>query len=123
MNIVLWILQGLLAGVHLAAGLTKLTRTKEQLAPQMGYVEDFPETTITAIGGAEVAAAIGLILPAVTGIATVLTPLAATGLVLLMAGAVFTHVRRDEPQAAVVAAVLLLLAAVVVWGRFGVYSF
>jgi uncharacterized membrane protein YqjE len=73
-------------------------------------------------------AAFGLVLPAVTGVATVttvatvLTPLAAVGLVLVMIGAIATHARRNEPQGIAVTAVLLILAALVAWERFGPYS-
>ena len=40
--------------------------------------------------------AIGLVVPWATGIAPILTPLAALGLALVMAGAVVVHVRRKE---------------------------
>lgn len=124
MNIVLWVIAIVLALAFLAAGLMKLTRSKEQLAASgMGYVEDFSAGAIKAIGAAEVLAAIGLILPAVTGIAPILVPLAATGLVLLMIGAIITHLRRKEAPMALVNGVLLVLAAVVAWGRFGPYAF
>jgi hypothetical protein len=49
----------------------------------------------------ELLAAIGRILPAVTGVAVFLTPLAATGLVVMMLLAVLTHIRRREPGAIV----------------------
>jgi hypothetical protein len=62
-------------------------------------------------------------LPAALGIAPVLVPLAAAGLVLLMAGAFIMHVRRHEAQGMVVALALLALAALVVWGRFGPQPF
>jgi hypothetical protein len=64
-----------------------------------------------------------LILPAATGIAPKLTPLAATGLVVLMVLAAITHARRKEPSAIAFNAVLLVPAAVVAWGRFGPYAF
>ena len=64
-----------------------------------------------------------LILPAALDIVPVLVPLAALGLVLIMVGAIITHLRRREPQAIVVNAVLLLLAAAVAWGRLGPESF
>jgi predicted ATPase len=51
------------------------------------------------------------------------TPLAAVGVVLLMAGAIFTHLRRREAQAVVVNLAVLALAGIVVWGRFGPQSF
>jgi len=59
----------------------------------------------------------------VTGIAPILTPLAAVGLLLIMIGAIVTHLRRGEARTIVVNVVLLLLAAVVAWGRFGPYAF
>jgi DoxX-like family len=63
----------------------------------------------------ELLGAIGLILPAALDIAPVLTPMAATGLAILMALAMNTHHRRREP--------VLLLVVVVAWGHFGPYSF
>lgn len=124
MNLVLWIIAIALALAFLAAGLMKLTRSREQLAASgMGYVEDFSSGAVKAIGAAEVLAAIGLILPGLTGIAPILVPLAATGLVLLMIGAIITHIRRKEAPMALVNVVLLVLAAIVAWGRFGPYAF
>ncbi|MFI0968443.1 DoxX family protein, partial [Streptomyces sp. NPDC021080] len=79
--------------------------------------------TVRFIGIVEFAAALGLILPAATGIAPVLTPLAATGLAVTMILAAVAHARRKEPSAIVFNAVLLVLAALVAWGRFGPYSF
>ena len=52
-----------------------------------------------------------------------LTPLAATGLAIVMILAAITHVRRREPSGIAVNAVLLVLAAFVAWGRFGPYAF
>jgi uncharacterized membrane protein YphA (DoxX/SURF4 family) len=123
MQIFLWIVAGLLALAFLAAGGMKLTQPREKLAASMAWVEDFNAPMIKLIGGLEVLAAIGLILPAATGIAPILTPLAAVGLVLVMIGAIITHLRRGEYQMIVANAVLLILAAVVAWGRFGPCSF
>ena len=60
--------------------------------------------------------AIGLIVPWLTGIAPILTPLAAVGLALVMAGAVATHVRRKEQF--VPPLVLGIIAVVVAVLRF-----
>jgi VIT1/CCC1 family predicted Fe2+/Mn2+ transporter len=49
-------------------------------------------------------------------------PIAATGLALIMLGAVVTHARRKENQMIVINVVLLVLAAFVAWGRFGEWS-
>lgn len=123
MNIFLWIVAGLLALAFLGAGAMKLSRPREKLAASMGWVNDFSAPMVKTIGALEVLAALGLILPAATGIAPILTPLAAVGLVLVMIGAIITHLRRGEKQMIVVNVVLLILAAVVAWGRFGPYAF
>jgi uncharacterized membrane protein YphA (DoxX/SURF4 family) len=123
-NIVLWIIAGILAVAFLGAGLMKLTQPKEKLAASgMGWTEQFPAGAIKAIGALEVAAAIGLILPALLDIAPILVPLAALGLVLMMIGAAITHTRRKENPMIGINVVLLALAAVVVWGRFGPHAF
>lgn len=123
MNVILWIVQILLALAFLAAGLMKLSRPREELAKPMPWTEDFSDGTGKLIGAAETLAAAGLLAPALTGIASVLTPLAAAGLALMMLLAIGVHVRRSEPQGIAVAAVLLALAAFVAWGRFGPYAF
>lgn len=124
MNIALWIIAGLLAAAFLAGGVMKLVQPKEKLAAAgLGFVEDFSAGAVKAIGAVEILAAFGLILPAVLGIAPVLVPLAAVGLVLLMVGAIITHLRRQEATAIVMNLALLALAALVAWGRFGPHSF
>ncbi|AGZ42361.1 DoxX family protein [Actinoplanes friuliensis] len=124
MNIALWIVAGLLAVAFLFSGGMKVVRKREDLLKAgMGFVEDFPLGAVRAIGALEVLAAIGLILPAVLDIATVLVPLAATGLALMMVGAIIVHIRRGETKALAPNIVLLLLAVFVAWGRFGPYAF
>ncbi|GAA2787403.1 DoxX family protein [Saccharopolyspora taberi] len=125
MNIVLWILAGLLAAVFLAAGGMKLAQPKEKLAasPNMAWAEDFSPAMLKVIGAVEVLTAVGLILPAALDIVPALVPLAAAGLVLLMVGAAITHARRDESRSIATNLVLAVLAAVVAWGRFGPYPF
>ena len=121
MNAAVWVLQVLLALAFLLAGVMKSTRPRQQLATSMGWVEDFSDNTVRTIGVLEVLAGIGLLLPAVTGVATVLVPLAAVGLALLMLLAALTHRRRGESQMIGINAVLLLIALVVAWARFGPY--
>jgi uncharacterized membrane protein YphA (DoxX/SURF4 family) len=123
-NVVLWILAGLLAAAFVGAGAMKVIRSKEQLAEAgMGWTEDFSPGMVKAIGALEILAAIGLVLPALLDIAPVLVPVAALGLVLMMIGAAVVHVRRKEVQTIAPSLVLLVLSAVVAWGRFGPYSF
>jgi uncharacterized membrane protein len=123
MNVFLWIVQGLLAAMFLLAGITKLTQPRDKLTAQLPWANDFSTPVVRLIGLAELAGALGLILPAKTGIATVLTPLAASGLAVIMLLAMAVHARRKEPLAIAFNAVLLIAAVIVVWGRFGPYAF
>ena len=99
MNIAVWIASGLLAAAYLLVGGTKLLTPKERLAenPSMAAAaEALSATSLKLIGGVEVAGALGLILPWLTGIAPILTPAAAVGLALLQVGAAVFHGRRAE---------------------------
>jgi hypothetical protein len=112
MNVTYWILQGLLAAVMAMAGLMKATQGKAKLSgdPKMAWVEDFSDGAVRGIGGLEVAGAAGLILPWALDIAPVLTPVAAVGVAVLMAGAAITHLRRGETAAIVPTLVLGAIA-------------
>lgn len=126
MNLALWIVAGLLAVVYLGAGVGKLIVPKDKIAGAAAsakWVEDFSARSVKIIGALEVLAAVGLVLPAVLDIAPVFVPLAAVGLVLLMAGAAITRIRRHEYKVMGVDLVYLALAAFVAWGRFGPESF
>jgi putative oxidoreductase len=114
LNVVLWIGQVLLAGMFLMTGSMKIMMPASDLAAMFGSL---PLTFIRFIGIAEIAAVIGLILPAVTRIMPRLTPLAAVGLTIVMAGAIVFHLSRGEwPEVPVVFG-LGCLAGFVAWGR------
>lgn len=120
MNKVIWTLQALTSLAFAGAGGMKLATPPEQLRanPQMGWTTDFGDRDIKAIGAAEVLGAVGLIVPAATGIVPVLTPVAGASLAVLMGGAAATHVRRGEPVVApAVLAVLALLSGGLRWRR------
>jgi uncharacterized membrane protein YphA (DoxX/SURF4 family) len=122
-NVVLWILQWVMAVAFAAAGVLKSTQPKEKLATKMPWAQDFSPSTIRFIGVVEFLAALGLVLPALTGIAPILTPIAATGIAVIMVLAIGVHARRKEPSGIVTNVILLVLAAIIAWGRFGPYSF
>ena len=124
MNVALWIIASVLALAFLAAGLMKLSQPREKLAASgMAWAGDFPAGAVKAIGAVELLGAVGLVLPAVLGIAETLAAWAALGLALTMLGAGAVHLRRKEAKAVPVNLVLLVLATVVAWGRFGPYAF
>lgn len=123
MNVVLWIIAGVLALAFLAAGVMKLVQPKEKLASSgMTWAADYPSASVKTIGLVEVLGALGLILPAALVIVPVLTPIAAVGLAIVMIGAVVVHIQRKENQALAAPVILLILSLVVTWGRFGPYA-
>jgi uncharacterized membrane protein HdeD (DUF308 family) len=82
-NVRLWIVQGLLAVTFLFAGGMKLVMPLEALTGPV----PLPGLFMRFLGVAEVLGAVGLILPGLLRIWEALTPLAAAGLVIIMAGA------------------------------------
>jgi uncharacterized membrane protein YphA (DoxX/SURF4 family) len=118
MGTALWIVQVLLALAFFMAGLMKATQPHEKLGERMAWVKRFSPGTVRFIGVIEMLGAIGLIVPAVTGMLPVLTPVAAVGLVLVMLGAIVTHARAGENAMIVGNLILLALAAFVAYGRF-----
>ncbi len=125
MNVALWIITGLLAVAFAAGGVSKLIIPEEKIAALPGgrWVEGFSAGFVKATGVLDLLAAVGLILPAALDIAPVLVPVAAVGVVMLMAGAVIVRLRHGSRKAIVGDAAYLALAGFVAWGRFGPESF
>lgn len=125
MNLALWIAAGLLSVVALFAGVVKTFMSKEKLAkyPGAGWVEDFSVGFVKTIGVLEILAAAGLILPAAFNIAPVLVPVTAVCWVLVMIGAIVTHLRYGESKSVIGNLIYLALAVFLAWGRFGPESF
>lgn len=117
LNLSLWGAQIVLALMFGMAGVMKTTTPIDVLTAKMVWPGAVPEGLVRFIGTAEFLAAVGLILPAATRIRPFLTPLAAMGLVVVMALAVPFHLSRGEVQALAINVPLGALAAFVAWGR------
>ncbi|HEY1295713.1 MAG TPA: DoxX family protein [Chloroflexota bacterium] len=118
MNVVLWIVQILLALVFLGAGGSKLVTPVEQLMAQMPLPLPAPEFTLRLIGTLEVLGAIGLILPWLLRIRPMLTPIAAACLALEMVVATAYTVIGMGFGPAMMPLVLALVSAAVAVGRW-----
>ena len=119
MNTALWIIQGLLAAMFLFAGITKATQPREKLLKQFPWAEDMSLGTVRFIGVSELLGAIGLIVPWLTGILPVLTPVSAAGFCVIMVLATnVVHMKKKEYQGVAINIVIFLLAAFVAYGRF-----
>lgn len=114
MNIVLWIVQVLLAVAFFAHGWLLLAPPPD-IAAQM--LAALPRWFWVFLGVAEVLAAIGLTLPGLTRIQPWLVTWAAVGVMIVMVSATVWHVARNEMSSAVVTLILLAMATFVAYAR------
>jgi uncharacterized membrane protein YphA (DoxX/SURF4 family) len=119
-NVILWILQILLAlGILASSYGHTLGFESAKARPGMEWLDHVGRDRMRIIGILEILGAIGLVVPAATGILPWLTPLAATGLAIIMALAAVYHLRRPgEGQNVVLNVILGLIAVVIAYGRF-----
>ena len=117
MNVALWIVQVLLALFSVAAGWNHGLRPLHDTIQSSPWAADVPAALVRFIGFAELAAGVGLVLPAATRILPILTPLAAAGLAVVMGLAIPFHIMRGESNVAL-HIVVVALCAFVAWGRF-----
>ncbi|HVQ15942.1 MAG TPA: DoxX family protein [Vicinamibacterales bacterium] len=118
MNVLLWVLQVLLAVAFLAHGLMMIVPPPE-IAAQMNAA--LPRWFSLFIGVSEVFAAIGLTLPGVTRVMPGLVTWAAVGIMFVMISATGYHIVRNELSSAAVTFLLLLIATYVAYMRWRVY--
>lgn len=114
MNIVLWVLQLLLAAAFFAHGWLFLAPP-----PEIAALMDasLPRWFQLFLGLAEILAAVGLTLPGLSGIMPWLVAWAAGGIVIVMVSATVYHIVRDELSSAVITTVLLVMAVFVAYMR------
>jgi len=114
-NVTLWMVQGLLAALFLFAGVMKLVLPVEAMAGPVAL----PGLFLRFIGVCESLGAVGLILPGLLRIHQELTPVAAAGLVIIMAGATVITMMGGAIAPALVPLIVGVLAASVAYGRTG----
>ena len=114
MNIVLWVLQLLLAAAFFAHGLLFLMPPPD-IAVQMNA--SMPRWFQLFLGVAEILAAVGLILPGLTRILPWLVTWAAVGIMFVMVSATIFHLVRSEWSSALATLVLLAMATYLAYMR------
>jgi uncharacterized membrane protein len=122
MNVVCWVGQVVLAALFGMSGLSKVVQPKEKLAGSYPWMQTFSQGTVRFIGVMEILGAIGLIVPAATGVDPGLTPVAATGLAVMMLLAASLHLHRRELAAVAFTTLLLVPTALIAAARFATYS-
>ena len=121
MHTALWIITIIAAAAYAAGGSTMLLMSRERyrsIGSTQHWVDEFGDGHLKVIGTIKLVGAIGLVLPVATGIAPVLTPVAACGLALFMAGAATTRFRRSEWLYLAGDIVYLGVFAFLAWGWF-----
>ena len=114
MNIVLWVLQVLLALAFFAHGLLFLIPPPD-IATQMNA--SMPRWFSLFLGVAEILAAIGLILPGLTRILPWLVTWAVVGIMIVMVAATLFHLARSEWSSALITFLLLAMATYLAYMR------
>lgn len=117
MNFVLWVLQ-VLVGAFFAYHSTLMFRPPAKPQPRMQYIQEMASGLRMFAGIAEGLAGIALVFAGLVHAIAWLVPLAATGLVVLMLGAIVFHLRRREYPNIGLNAVLLVLAGFVAYMRW-----
>jgi uncharacterized membrane protein YphA (DoxX/SURF4 family) len=116
MNILLWIIQCLLALLFIFAGSMKFVMSGEQMNAQSPFF--MPSIFLHFIGVCEILGGIGLILPSLLRIKPGLTPLAAAGLAIIMTGATVITLMGPMKGMVLTPLVACLLCIFVAWGRW-----
>lgn len=96
MEMIILTLQIGLCIVFLYFGLLKMFLPIDKIEKKVSWAHDYSLSKLKFFGFLEVIGAVGLILPYQLDIFPILTPMAATGLAMVMAGAGVVHLRRDE---------------------------
>ncbi|HEY6246015.1 MAG TPA: DoxX family protein [Pyrinomonadaceae bacterium] len=118
MNVLLWVLQGLVGLLFLFSGGTKLvmsTEAMQKMSPPNSIM--LPGAFVKFIGVMEILGGLGLILPGLTNIRRNLTPIAAFCLLIIMIGAVVITIMGPGVGAAIIPFVVGILCAVIAYGR------
>jgi hypothetical protein len=123
MNIMLWILQVLVAFLFLMTGSAKAFRPLDDLAQRWDWIAKAPPQFVRLLGFCEMAGAVGLILPAVTSVLPQCIVAAAIGLAMVAASATLFHLSRREFPPSIFTTVILLATVVIVVGRWPMAMF
>ena len=117
MNTSLWIVQAILGAMMITIGIVKTFQPTEKLS-KLSWTTHSSEGFVRFVGISELLIGAGLILPQLTGILPLLTPLAALSLCMIMVLASAEHVKHKETHEIGKNVIIILLAAFVTVGRF-----
>jgi uncharacterized membrane protein YphA (DoxX/SURF4 family) len=123
MNIVLWIVQILVAIGFFMVGFMKAFQPLETLAKSFKWVPSFPVAFVRFIGICEMLGAIGIVLAPLTHILPWLAIAAAVGFILAAGGGAIVHISRHEYSVISINIVLIILSLFIIYGRVALAPF
>ena len=116
MALAVWIVQGLLGLIFVITGCFKFFQSREKVIASGGtWAEDFKPGTVKLIAGAEIICGIAVIVPKLLGYGSYRTFISAAGIALIMAGSIYTHLKRKEFQHAIINSVFLIMGLFVAY--------
>lgn len=119
MNIVLWILQSIMAAAFMFSGINKSIFSEQQLvAKGQTGVEGLPMPFIRFIGISEILGAVGIILPLLLHILPILTAFSAIGFAIIMVPAAVIHYKRHEYRNVMTNCIFFLVCVFIAYFRF-----
>ena len=118
LNTTLWIIQALLSAFFLMTGFGKISSSEQEHVDNGHIKQGSSAAPIWVLGVLELLGCIGIIVPWLTGIAPVLTPVTAVCFCLVMAGALVVHIKRKQYKFLPLPVVVIILAAIVAYYRF-----
>lgn len=118
MNTAVWILQGILAAFFIMPGIGKISGSRESHITDGHIKPDGNLIPIRILGVLELLGCIGIIVPWLTGIAPILTPITAVGYCLIMVAGIVNHTIKKEYKMLPMLAAVLAAASTVAYYRF-----
>lgn len=119
MNTTLWIIQTLLAAFFILPGFGKINNSKQKHIEDGHLKAEDSVIPVRVLGILELLGCIGIIVPWLTGIIPMLTPITAVCFCLIMLSGIVVHIKKKEYKMLPMLAVVFTLAAFVAYYRFG----
>lgn len=118
MNIFFWILQVGLALFFLMPAITKMITCKQKLIEKGQLAPNGSVVPVRLIGIMELLGCIGIVFPLWLNIFPILTPIAAVGFCIVMAGAFAVHYIKKEYKLLPLVSLVFIASAIVAFYRF-----
>ncbi|MCW3082995.1 MAG: DoxX family protein [Bacteroidetes bacterium] len=118
MNPALWLIQGLLAAFFLIPGIGKVSSSKQKHINDNHIKPGAPVIPVRILGILELLGCVGIIVPWLTGIVPILTPITAVCFCLIMVAGIIVHTQKKEYKMLPMLVTVFMLAFVVAYYRF-----